>query len=239
MIIAECGINHNGDMSLALKLIDAAVKAGADAVKFQLYEAQLLAPPGEKREMLLQCQLSPVQMRTLASYCVQYDIAFLCTPFDKGSADALQHIVPRFKIGSGQANDADFVAYVAAFGKPLIISTGMSDFADIRHTLAAVKFDVPVTLLHCVSLYPTPADKADLRRMLWMMRDFACPIGYSDHTEGIDIALAAVALGAVVIEKHLTLDKAMPGPDHRASITPDEFAALVSGARRIERACSA
>ena len=233
-IIAECGINHNGDMSLALKLIDAAVKAKADAVKFQLYKSELLVPEGEKREMLRQYQLSPVQMRTLHSYCHQYGIEFLCTPFDIDSVDALEKLVKTYKIGSGQANDIMFLDHVASKEKPIILSTGMSDFADIRHVLGAL--DMPVTLLHCVSLYPTPPEKANLQRMIQMQESFAAPIGYSDHTEGIDIALAAVALGAVVIEKHLTLDKSMPGPDHKASITPDELVALVAGARRIEAA---
>lgn len=221
-IICECGVNHNGDMSLALKLIDAAVKAKADAVKFQLFHI----------EKLKQYQLNEVQMRTLKSYCDQYKIEFLCTPFDKESVDFLTPLIQKFKIGSGQANDVEFLTHVNSKGKPIILSTGMSDLSDIRHSLTVV--DVPVTLLHCVSLYPTPPEKADLQRMLAMKRGFSCPIGYSDHTEGIDIALAAVALGATVIEKHLTLDKSMVGPDHKASITPDELKALVNGVRNIE-----
>ena len=237
MIIAEGGINHNGDMSLALRLVDAAVRAGADAVKFQLYQAELLAPEGEKRELLRQCQLTPVQMRTLHSYCTEKKITFLCTPFDKESADHLEKLVPFYKIGSGQGKDLDFLFHVSAKGKPMMISTGMMDFADIRHSLTVVLPEV--TLMHCASLYPTPPEKADLHRMQKMMRDFAYPVGYSDHTEGIAIALAAVALGATVIEKHLTLDKSMLGPDHRASITPDELTALVKECREIELALSA
>ena len=219
-IIAEAGINHNGDMSLALKLIDAAVEAKADAVKFQLFHV----------ERLKQYQLNEVQMRTLKSYC-DGKIEFLCTPFDRAAVDTLDKLVSTFKIGSGQANQ-DFLSYVSAKGKPMIISTGMSELSEIRHSVSDV--EVPFTLLHCVSLYPTPPEKADLQRMLTMKRGFSCPIGYSDHTEGIDIALAAVALGAAVIEKHVTLDKSMQGPDHKASITPEELKALVKGVKRIE-----
>ena len=224
-IIAEAGINHNGDMSLALKLIDAAVEAKANAVKFQLFRI----------EQYKNYQLTPVQMRTLESYCQQYGIQFLCTPFDKQCVDDLENIVEMYKIGSGQSKDLDFLAYVSSKGKPIVLSTGMSEFSDIRHSLTVI--DVPVTLLHCVSKYPTEAKDANLVKMLRMMETFSCPVGYSDHTEGIDISLAAVALGATVIEKHLTLDKSMEGPDHKASITPQELKDLVKGIRRIESAC--
>lgn len=225
MIIAEIGINHNGDMNLAHRLIDAAVKAKADAVKFQLFHI----------ERLKQYQLNEAQMKLLFNYCKECGIDFLCTPFDKEAVDALEELVPLYKIGSGQANDQSFVEYVALKGKPIILSTGMSEFSDIRHSIANV--EVPVTLLHCVSLYPTPPEKANLRRMQEMMLSFSCPVGYSDHTEGIEISLAAVALGAKVIEKHITLDKSMEGPDHKASITPEELTALVVGIRKIEAAC--
>ncbi len=233
-IIAEAGINHNGDMSLALRLVDEAAAAGADAVKFQLYDSENLAPPGEKRDMLKTYQLTAAHMQMLCAYSRQKGIEFLCTPFDEQSADALEPLVSRYKIGSGQANDVHFLCHVASKGKPIILSTGMSEFADIRHVLGAI--DVPVTLLHCVSQYPTPPEKANLARMVQMKRSFAAPIGYSDHTEGIAVALAAVALGAEVIEKHITLDKFMPGPDHKASITPAELVSLVAGIREIEKA---
>lgn len=236
MIIAEAGINHNGDMSLALRLINAAVEAGADSVKFQLYKSEKIAPPGEKRDMLRQFQFHVEQMATLKRYCDDFGIEFMCTPFDVESVDELEPLVKRYKIGSGQANDIMFLDHVASKEKPIILSTGMSEFPDIRHVLGAL--DMPVTLLHCVSIYPTPPEKANLQRMIQMQKSFSLPIGYSDHTEGIDIALAAVALGAVMVEKHLTLDKSMPGPDHKASITPDELKALVHGARRIKSACS-
>ena len=225
-VIAEAGVNHQGDMSMALRLIDAAVAATADAVKFQLFHL----------EQYKHLQLDAVQMRTLKSYCDQYKITFLCTPFDKEAVDDLEKLVPVYKIGSGQAKDVDFLTHVNSKGKPIILSTGMAELSDIRHSLTVV--DVPVTLMHCVSLYPTPPEKADLRRMQAMMKGFALPLGYSDHTEGIDIALAAVSLGATVIEKHLTLDKSMEGPDHKASITPDELKALVKGIRNIEAALS-
>lgn len=233
MIIAEAGINHNGDLGLAMRMIDAAIEAGADAVKFQTYKAERLAPPGAKRDMLKRCELNEAKTRTLKDYCDRRALLFLSTPFDKDSVDFLDGLVPMFKIGSGQSNDSDFLEHVSKKGKPMLISTGMSEFSDIRRSLAAVK--APVTLLHCVSKYPTPAKEANLRRMQNMMFSFPHPVGYSDHTEGIEIALAAKALGAVVIEKHITLDKGMEGPDHRASITPEELKALVLGVKKIEQ----
>ena len=223
MIIAEIGVNHNGDMSLARELVDQCVKAGADAVKFQLFHI----------EKYKEFQLSEDQIGQLHDYCKD-KVKFLCTPFDNQAIDFLADLVPFFKIGSGQANNSLFVEYVACKGKPIILSTGMSDFADIRHTLRNV--EVPVTLLHCVSVYPTPPEKANLRRMRSMMLNFPCPVGYSDHTQGIDIALAAKALGAVIIEKHVTLDTEMDGPDHKSSITPEQLGDLVRGVKSIEAA---
>lgn len=233
MIIAEAGINHNGDMGIARSLIDSAASAGADAVKFQNYRAELLAPPGQFRELLKSCQLTQGNTELLAHYCKDRNITFLSTPFDKDSADLIEALVPMFKIGSGQSNDLDFLRHVSRKRKPMIISTGMSEFPDIRRALTVV--DVPITLLHCVSLYPAPPEKADLGRMCRMMREFSFPVGYSDHTEGIEIALAAKELGAVVLEKHITLDKNMDGPDHKASITPEELKALVLGIKKIEQ----
>jgi N,N'-diacetyllegionaminate synthase len=222
-LIAEAGINHQGDTSLARILIDVAVDAGADAVKFQLFHI----------DHLRQYQLSEYQLLMLKDYCADR-IDFLCTPFDKASVDFLADKVPLFKIGSGQSNDTDFVSYINAKGKPIILSTGMSTMLHISKSLGGCT--VPVTLLHCVSRYPTLPEEANLRRMQEMMLQFDVPIGYSDHTEGIDIALAAVAIGATVLEKHLTLDKDMDGPDHKASITPYELQELVKGVRRIEAA---
>ena len=224
MIIAEIGVNHNGDMSLARVLIDECVKAGADAVKFQLFHI-------EKYKHL---QISESQVELLHYYCQDRNIEFLCTPFDIQAVDFLAGLVPIFKIGSGQSNDQDFVDHVASKGKPIILSTGMSEFSDIRNVLGNV--EVPVTLLHCVSLYPTSPEKANLRRMQEMMLNFSYPIGYSDHTQGIDIALAAKALGAKIIEKHVTMDKDMDGPDHKSSITPEELGDLVRGVKSIESA---
>ena len=223
-IIAEIGINHNGRLDLALDLIDAAARAGADAAKFQLFHM----------EHLKQYQLDEKQIAFLARACHHRGIEFLCTPFDRQAVDFLTPLVSQFKIGSGQANDPDFVAYVVSKGLPVILSTGMSDVTKIRQVLDRMLG--PFSLLHCVSLYPTPPEKANLRRIDQLRYDFGCKVGYSDHTEGIDIALAAVALGAHIIEKHVTLDKTMEGPDHRASITPDELRNLVIGARNIEKA---
>ena len=231
MIIAEIGINHNGDMSLAKTLINAAANAGADCAKFQAYKSEVWAPPGAKRDMLKKYELSNEHLTYMKQLCDRAEIEFLCTPFDKERADFIDPLVKEFKIGSGQANDLDFLAHVSSKGKPIILSTGMSSFEDIRHSLTVI--DVPVTLLHCVSLYPTAPNEAKLGRMVEMQNAFSYQIGYSDHTEGIAISLAAKALGAVVIEKHITLDKAMDGPDHAASITYSELKALVDGCRRI------
>ena len=239
MIIAELGINHNGDLSLARTLINAAAAAGADIAKFQNYHCELLAPPGDKREMLRQYQISEVQTLYLKGCCDKVGIEFCSTPFDKQAVDFLTPLVKRFKIGSGQSKDVDFVSYVASKGKPIILSTGMSDFDDIRHSLSRVKLEVPLTILHCVSQYPTLPENANLVRMQKMMLNFECEVGYSDHTTGIDIALAAKALGAKVIEKHFTLDTKMEGPDHSSSITYPELKALVDGCRRIDLAFSA
>ena len=235
MIIAEIGINHQGNWTIARELALIASECHADAVKLQTYKAELLAPPGPKRDMLKKYELSKEDTIRIKRYCEGLGIMFLSTPFDKESVDFLDQLVPMFKIGSGQTNDADFVEYIAKKKKPMIVSTGMSEFSDIRHVLSRV--EVPVTLLHCVSQYPTKPEDADLRRLQRMMLQFSCPIGYSDHTEGIEICLAAKALGASVIEKHITLDKNQEGPDHKCSATPEEFKALVKGIRKIELAC--
>ena len=225
MIIAEIGVNHNGDMSIAKYLISEAINAGADAVKFQLFHI-------EKYKNL---QLSEAQIKELHDFC-HGEIEFLCTPFDHEAIDFLEPLVSRYKVASGQANDVQFLEHINSKGKPVILSTGMSEFADIRHSLAVL--DIPVTLLHCVSLYPTPPEKAALWRIKAMQDAFSCPIGYSCHVPGINMALAAKTLGATVIEKHLTFDKNAQGPDHSSSILPEELMALVRGCKEIDVALS-
>ena len=217
-VIAEVGVNHNGNLWEAKELLREAAHAGADAVKFQMFSAENL-----ERPELEQYEITAWEMENIAAECSKIDIEFMCTPFDKQAVDFLDPLVKTFKIGSGQAGDLDFVQYVASKGKPMIISLGMLDHK--------WELKVPVSWLHCVSLYPCPPEKANLQRMVKMKLD-----GYSDHTEGIEIALAAAALGAKIIEKHITLDKTQAGPDHICSAEPDEFKALVKGIRKIELA---
>lgn len=251
-IIAEAGVNHNGDLSIAKRLIDVAVDAGADAVKFQTFKAESLVTPEAPKaeyqtrttsvaesqlEMLRKLELSAPDHRELASYCRERGILFLSTPFDEESADFLDTLpVPAFKISSGDLTNTPLLEHVARKNKPLILSTGMANLSEVRDAVKTVKEAGcdGIVLLHCVTDYP--ADPADVNlRAMQMLRDtFGVPAGFSDHTEGIEVALAATALGAAVIEKHFTLDRTMPGPDHRASLEPEELRAFVRGIRAVE-----
>jgi len=253
-IVAEAGVNHNGELASAKRLVDAAVAARADAVKFQTFRATRLAtarapkaPYQQQRtgseesqvDMLRRLELSPAAHLELADYCRKRGIVFLSTPFDGESADLLDELgVAAFKISSGDLTNLPFLAHVARKGKPMIISTGMSTLNEVEAAVrAAQAARAPgLVLLHCVSSYPADPASVNLRAMRTMADAFRLPVGYSDHTLGIDVALAAVALGACLLEKHLTLDQRLPGPDHAASIEPDAFAALVRGARLVESA---
>lgn len=253
-VIAEAGVNHNGRLSMALRLVDAAARAGADAVKFQTFRAEHLVTrrarpaPYQRRgirkgistfEMLRRLELSEKDHRALAAHSRRRKILFLSTPFDSGSADFLERLgVPLFKISSGDITDLPFLGSVARRRKPLILSTGMSTLAEVREALGAVRLAgaTQVILLHCVSNYPAAPADVNLRAMDSMAAAFGVPVGLSDHTPGIEVALAAVARGACVIEKHFTLDRHLPGPDHRASLEPAELASLVQGIRRVESA---
>ncbi len=253
-IIAEAGVNHNGQLALAKQLVEAAVESGADAVKFQSFVATGLvsgaAPkaqyqlqttdPGETQfEMIKRLELSPAAHRTLRDYCRQLGIQFLSTPFDRTSADLLTELeVPAFKISSGDITDWPFLDYVARSGKPIILSTGMSYLKEVEQALQVIRDagNNETILLHCISNYPAAAADANLRAMKTMADQFQVPIGFSDHTAGTTVAIAAVALGASAIEKHLTLDKNLPGPDHRASLEPTEFKELVESIRTVESA---
>jgi N-acetylneuraminate synthase len=251
-VIAEAGVNHNGDLQLARQLIDVAVAAGADAVKFQTFQADRLVTPDAPKasyqvattgavesqlEMLRRLELSPEAHRELQTYSNEREIVFLSTPFDEEAADFLDQLnVPAFKISSGDLTNSPLLEHVAGKGKPVILSTGMSDLAELIEAVSVLNSagcENPI-LLHCVSNYPASAADANLRAMQTIRAAFDVPVGFSDHTEGIDVALAAVALGACVIEKHLTLDRSLPGPDHRASLEPAELAQLVTSIRRIE-----
>ena len=253
-IIAEAGVNHNGRLGLAKKLVDAAVHAGADAVKFQAFKAERLtsshAPKaayqkkttGAKEsqlDMLRRLELSERQHAALADYCIKKGILFLSSPFDEESADSLDRLnVPLFKIPSGEITNLPFLAHIARKKKPIILSTGMSDLREIDRAVKVIRAtgNERIALLHCVSNYPAAPETINLRAMETMRKKFKLPVGYSDHSEGSEIALAAVALGAVIVEKHFTLDRTMAGPDHRASIEPAELKTLVAGIRKVGQA---
>ena len=253
-IIAEAGVNHNGSVKLALRLVDAAAKSGADAVKFQTFKADNLvtraAPQAEYQarntgkvesqyDMLKRLELDAEAHRKIASYCRKRKIIFLSTPFDEESADLLEGLnVPAFKIGSGELTNLPFLAHVARKGKPIIISTGMADAAEIAAAIKTVRKtgNKRIILLHCVSSYPAEARWINLRAIQTMKKRFGLPVGYSDHTVGRETALAAVALGACVIEKHFTIDHNLPGPDQKLSLEPDELKQLISGIRIVELA---
>ncbi len=252
-IVAEAGVNHNGRLSLAKKLVDAAKAAGADAVKFQTFKTEALvtaAAPlaayqrqagvgSAQAAMLRGLELSEADHRALRAHCRAAGVEFMSTPFDSASLALLERLgVKRHKIPSGEITNRGLIESVARTGKPLILSTGMSTLAEVGRALGWIRAisDAPVTVLHCVTEYPAPADSANLRALAAMAEAFGLPVGWSDHTSGIDIALASVALGATVLEKHLTLDRGLPGPDHAASLEPAEFKALVAAVRRVESA---
>ena len=253
-IIAEAGVNHNGEMELAKRLINVAVEAGADAIKFQTFKAELVvssnAPKAEYQqqntsvaesqlEMLQRLELSTEAQRQLQIFCQERGVQFISTPFDEESADLLDELgVPVFKIGSGEVTNRPFLEYIACKRKPVILSTGMSYLSEVDEAVRVI-CDAgcdQLILLHCVSNYPADPADANLHAMQTMAAAFQLPVGYSDHTPGIEVALAAVALGSCVIEKHFTLDKNLPGPDHRASLEPQELHALVAGIRNVELA---
>ena len=253
-VIAEAGVNHNGDVETALRLIDAAKQAGADAVKFQTFKSEEVisasAPKAayqvrttgareSQLEMVKKLELPPAAFHSLAKHCKEQEIMFLSTPFDFGSVELLEEIgVPAFKIGSGEITNFPLLERVARTGKPIILSTGMSMLAEVASALETMRAACgpEIILLHCTSNYPASASSANLRAMKTMAESFSVPVGLSDHTEGISIAIAAVALGACVLEKHLTLDRTLPGPDHRASLEGNEFAEMVRSIRRVEEA---
>jgi len=253
-IIAEAGVNHNGSLDIACKLIDVAADAGADAIKFQTFHADQLVTVEAPRasyqiqnsdndesqyEMLQRLALSLNDHKELFDYCRQRNILFLSTPFDKKSVDLLDELgVPAFKIPSGEITNHTFLEYIARKGKPLVISTGMSTLGEVDQAIETVESagNRSFVLLHCVSNYPAEVADVNLRAMHTMQAAFGKPVGYSDHTLGIEVSLAAVALGAIVVEKHFTLDRSMSGPDHKASLEPNELVAMIQGIRKVESA---
>lgn len=259
-VIAEAGVNHNGSVDNALRLVDAAADAGADAVKFQTFSAERLVTPtaetaGYQKErtgtndqwsMLRALELSSEAHRRLADRCGDRGIEFLSTPFDEAAADFLISLgCRRLKIPSGEITNLPFLRFLAAKGLPLLLSTGMSDLSEVRaavEVIAAARLSsgdtAPpaawLTLLHCTSSYPTPLADVNLRAMGTLADAFGLPIGYSDHTLGVSVAPLARALGAGVIEKHFTLDRAQRGPDHAASLEPHELKTLVRLIREVD-----
>jgi len=251
-VIAEAGVNHNGDLALALQLCDAAKNAGADAVKFQTFRAEDLVVRGaptaqyQARQtgdndqflMLERLELSEAQHQQIKTHCDSIGIEFFSTPFSVNAVEMLVQLgVRRLKLSSGELTHRALVEHAAATQLPLLMSTGMGTMEEIREAVGWVRSARgsvhDVVVLHCTSAYPAPDDTLNLRAILSMARDLELAVGYSDHSLGIEAPLAAVALGASVIEKHLTLDRQLPGPDHAASLEPDEFARMVQGIRRV------
>jgi len=253
-VIAEAGVNHNGSLEIALKLVQAAKASGADAVKFQTFRADLLATASAHKaayqerttsatetqfQMLQRLELSPEAHRLIIEECRRVGIQFLSSPFDIESADLLEQLnVPVYKIPSGEITNLPYIRHIAQKGKPVILSTGMSTLGEVEEALTSFReFGASdITLLHCVTEYPAPFKEINLRAMQTMRTAFGLPVGYSDHSPGTEIALAAVALGATVIEKHFTLDRTLPGPDHAASLEPSELRQMITSIRHVEAA---
>lgn len=254
LIIAEAGVNHNGDINLAKKLIEQAAKAGADVVKFQTFKANSCVSVSAKKakyqlettakeesqlEMIQKLELSYESHFELMKHCKKHDIIFLSTPFDLESVEFLRGLdLPYFKIPSGEITNLPYLKAVAKCKKRVLLSTGMANLGEIEAALTILRKNGTknITLLHCNTEYPTPFEDVNLNALKTLKEAFKLEVGYSDHTEGIVASLGAVALGAVVIEKHFTLDKTMEGPDHRASLEFEELRALCKGIRELEKA---
>ena len=253
-IIAEAGVNHNGRLDLAFRLCDAAKAAGADAVKFQTwvtekivtagtalaaYQAQNLGAEGSQFEMLKRLELSYAQFADIQAYCTRIGIQFLSTGDNPEDIDFLLSLgMPLIKLGSGDVTNIPLLRHAGRCGVPVLLSTGMADLTQVRRAYAELQGAgaQDITVLHCTTNYPCPPEEVNLRAMQTLAGALGCPVGYSDHTVGTEVPVAAVALGACVIEKHLTLDRTMEGPDHAASTEPAAFAEMVRQIRAIEAA---
>ena len=255
LIIAEAGVNHNGSIEMAKQLIDAAAVAGADYVKFQTFKAEKLVTKGAKQAeyqqrnaadssqyaMLKKLELSEAQHEELITYCMQKGVRFLSTAFDLESIEYLHSLhLGLWKIPSGEITNYPYLKKIAQYGEPVIMSTGMCSMDDVEQALnVLIKNGLTkeqISLLHCNTEYPTPMQDVNLKAMLQLRDKFGVRVGYSDHTKGIEVPIAAVAIGAEVIEKHFTLDRTLPGPDHKASLEPNELKAMVDAIRNIEQA---
>jgi len=255
LIIAEAGVNHNGNMDTAQKLIDVAAAAGVDLVKFQTFKAETIVSPlarkadyqskniGDKDDsqfkMLKKLELNDDQHQALIDYCRKKGVEFFSTAFDTEGLDYLNTLnFARFKVPSGEITNYPYLKKLAGFGKPVILSTGMSDIREIKEAVTVLRSEgldlEDICILHCNTEYPTPMEDVNLQAMRHIAKELNVSIGYSDHTLGIEVPIAAVALGAVVIEKHFTLDRNLPGPDHRASLEPEELKNMVLAIRKVE-----
>lgn len=252
-IIAEAGVNHNGSIELAKQLIDVAADAGADAVKFQtfkadgvvtknatraIYQIRNLGEDETQQEMLSRYELRYDDFIILKEYCDEKGIIFLSTPHSEDAIDFLEDLVPAYKFGSGDLTNIPILEYTARKGKPMILGTGMATMDEIKEALRAIynQGNKDVVMLHCTSNYPCPLEEVNLRAIQTMQRELDCPVGYSDHTLGIIVSIMAVAMGACIIEKHFTLDRNLPGPDHKASLEPNELREMVNAVRSAEKA---
>ncbi len=253
-IIAEAGVNHNGDIEIAKRLVESAAKAGADAVKFQTFQAgQLVCRTAKKAEyqlkntqsdesqfdMLKKLELTEEMHRQLIDECQRRKIQFLSTPFDLGSISLLEKMgIQTYKIPSGEITNYPYLCKIGSMHKKVILSTGMCELEEVRQAVRVLKEHGTrdITLLHCNTEYPTPMRDVNLKAMCALREEFGLPVGYSDHTVGIEVPIAAAALGASVIEKHFTLDRGMDGPDHKASLEPGELQDMVQAVRNIEAA---
>ena len=248
-IIAEIGVNHNGSVELAKKLIKSASECNVDAVKFQTFNSDDLVTEDAKTasyqeinadeksqlEMLKKLELTSDNFKELKEYALSKGVMFLSSPFDKKSVDLLESLdVPAYKLGSGELNNFELIDYVQKTGKPIIISTGMATLDEIKETYDFIENKDNLIILHCITGYPTSFEEANLNFIKTLQSEFDSPIGFSDHSPGIELPIAAVALGACVVEKHFTIDKTLDGPDHKASLDPDEFKAMVSAIRKVE-----
>ena len=257
LIIAEAGVNHNGSMEIAKQLVDAAVEAGVDIIKFQTFKAEKLVSKAAKQaeyqkknigdgndsqyEMLKKLELSEKDHEELMTYCKEKGIRFWSTAFDFESMDYLHSLgLSLWKIPSGEITNYPFIRKIASYGEDVIMSTGMCEMMDIQNAMDVLfRYGIrkeQITLLHCNTQYPTPYQDVNLNAMVSIKHEFDIPVGYSDHTSGIEVPIAAVALGAKVIEKHFTIDRNLSGPDHKASLEPHELKAMVSAIRHIEQA---
>lgn len=253
-IIAEAGVNHNGNLNLAKQLVDVAAESGADAVKFQTFRAESLASKNAEKAdyqiestsedesqyyMLKKLELSYQDFRRLSDYTKEKNLIFLSTPFDEESASFLEEIgIPAYKISSGEITNLPLLKLIAKNRKPVILSTGMSTLCEVEKAVVTLKKNGSenIVILHCTTSYPAAFESVNLSAMNTMKYSFRLPVGYSDHTIGVTIPIAAAAMGAAVIEKHFTLDKSLLGPDHKASLDPSELKEMIQAIRNVEKA---